>query len=837
MKVKIIPIKSAVVSTVLFAALAAVVPKSQAMDSLTNGVVAYWPMDSFSCTVPDLGPNGFDLKAYSGKAVVPFNGANILLSVGGGPHANVNGHQNGTNAIVTQISQATVIGYIAPVTNATQLPNLSLPPLNLPNWTISFWLKAVQGGGNTGNRMFAIAEVPLGNGPNLLWDLTQNNQGDPNQFGHFRRQNSSIINGLTFLDDNFQGDQLDTTNQHIFDGNWHHVAMVAQTVTNSLPVQIDNSQFINPNINGYATIAWTNNYPLDVISNNAAAQVDTNQFYGVYRSTDLQGPWTLIQNAGNGGTYNDTGVTTNPYAFYQVSKPLIREQTRYLYVDGQLAGWNSAGNDSVEYYLGNGAFQSKPAKTGARFRTNGWFFCDSMMFGGFVRAAGEGGFVNASYSDAGVWNRALSPAEINAFMNDGITNSGVFQPALFSLISAEYPAAAQGDTDKLTWSASKPPADLVLTPGFGDVTAASCGGNGSTNAIISSNTTFTLTTVLGLNNTSGSASVICVSNVAPNWHFIDSFTYLSDGPIVGQGGWLNPPRGPATQTGAQPFEVHTANDGNNVASFDGFFVDPNNVATTGNGGVAGRALGSFASKVGNTNTLFFRFYIDPSATNFDPQFGPLGIAYTIDIQDLGVGDPAFNYGGPGLTITESPDSATTNGPINLTCSSGNTTGITVSPAGYSYVSDPNTGNSNGLAVGKVYSVWIDVVNNFPGVVGGFASGNEQTNACLYSVWLQREDWAARTNLFASITCTNTGGGLMNNTVYPTGYLLSGRNYAVNSQENILLGPSATLNYVQLDMLQATTPQATNGVRFDDFYISKSGVNSTVPVAAGSFVTP
>jgi hypothetical protein len=31
--------------------------------------------------------------------------------------------------------------------------------------------------------------------------------------------------------------------------------------------------------------------------------------------------------------------------------------------------------------------------------------------------------------------------------------------------------------------------------------------------------------------------------------------------------------------------------------------------------------------------------------------------------------------------------------------------------------------------------------------------------------------------------------------------------------------------------------ATNGVRFDDFFISKSGVNSTVPVSAGSFVTP
>jgi len=65
----------------------------------------------------------------------------------------------------------------------SDLTNLSLPPLNLPNWTLSFWLKATNdtASGNVGNRMFCIAESPLGNGPNLLWDLTCNNQGDPNQ--------------------------------------------------------------------------------------------------------------------------------------------------------------------------------------------------------------------------------------------------------------------------------------------------------------------------------------------------------------------------------------------------------------------------------------------------------------------------------------------------------------------------------------------------------------------------------------------------------------------------------------------------------------------------------
>ena len=816
----------------LTAALFAFVLQSKALDSLTNGVVAYWPMDEISGSVltPDLGPNSFDLKPHNNKVPVAFNGANITLSVHGGPHANVNGRQNGTNALVTSIAQSTTLGYIAPVTSATQLPGLTLPPLNLPNWTLSFWVKAANGGGNTGNRMFAITDTPLGNAPNLLWDITQSNQSDQ-QIGHFRRQAGSIINGIQFLDDNGSGDQINTVGQTLWDNNWHNITIIATTITNTFPPIIDVTQFGNP-VNGSVTIIFTNSMPLDNNASNALAQVDTNQFFRILISTNLNGPWAVRANNGNGSSFTDATLT-NDLAFYRVQKPLIREQVRYLYVDGVKVPITPG--DSIEDYLGTGAWQSKPAKTGATFRLNGYFFCDTIMFGGFVRAAGEGGFVNAAFSDAAVWSRALSQAELNAFIQDGITNASVFQAPLFALLSAEYPAAAQGDTVHLTWSASKPPATLTLAPGYGDVTGISNLGIGSSNAVVNSNTVFTLTATRGPDSTNASVSVICVSNVAANWHYIDSFTYLSDGPIAGQGNWANPPRGPATATGAQPFEVHTANDGNKLASFDGFWVDPLGANTTGNGGIAGRGLGTFSSTVGKTNTLFFRFYIDPAATNIDNQFGTGFnlIDFSVGLQDLGIADPAFLYGGPQIRIFQAN---TLGGAVDLQANSGNAN-ILVAPALYSYVTDTNTGDTNGLAVGMVYNVWIDVVNNFPGVAGGFASGGEQTNACLYAVWLQREDWPSRTNLFSSITCTNTGGLTMNGVVYPTGYMLSPRNYAINSQENILLGPSSTLGYTAIYMRQATSPQITNGVRFDDFFISKSGANSTIPVTAGSFVTP
>jgi len=94
---------SAAILAAVIVTLAAFVPQTRALDSLTNGVVAYWPMDTIDGGViaSDKGPNAFDLQPYNSKVPVAFNGANVTLSVGGGPHANVNGQQNGTKCLVT----------------------------------------------------------------------------------------------------------------------------------------------------------------------------------------------------------------------------------------------------------------------------------------------------------------------------------------------------------------------------------------------------------------------------------------------------------------------------------------------------------------------------------------------------------------------------------------------------------------------------------------------------------------------------------------------------------------------------------------------------------------
>jgi len=550
----------------------------------------------------------------------------------------------------------------------------------------------------------------------------------------------------------------------------------------------------------------------------------------------LTSPWTVISGPlatlGNDvpQTYIDN-TATNPAAFYTVIQPDIRLQTRYLYVDGQLQPITPG--DSIDVFQGTGAIQSKPAKTGGQYRLNGWFYADTFIFGGFLRAAGEGGFVNASYSDAAVWSRALSTNELAAYMRDGCTNASALTAALFANLSGQFPAAVQGDQDLLNWQAAKAPATLTLNPGFGSVTAISSQGIGSTNATISSNTVFTLVASRsGLSVTSAPVTVFCVSNVAAGWRYIDSFTYLGDGPIAGQGGWLNPIHGPATATGMGDLEVYTSSGGNNYAGFDGYDA---NATPAGAGAVAGRNLfSSLGVQSGNTNTLFFRFYISPAATNEDPSAGEItGIQIQAGLSDLGILDVAINGGaggGPDFTIIQ-PEGG---GPIDLQAVSAGGNGITTTPGSYSYTNDVVNGNANGLIAGHVYNVWIDVINYYPGVVGGWASGGEQTNAALYAVWLQRDDWASRTNLFSATTCTNSFGGIENGVVYPTGYLLSPRDYSVNNQDNTILGPSANLDY--LFLLQAGTPvfQSTNAVRYDDFFISNAGFNGTVPVTAGAF---
>jgi hypothetical protein len=367
-----------------------------------------------------------------------------------------------------------------------------------------------------------------------------------------------------------------------------------------------------------------------------------------------------------------------------------------------------------------------------------------------------------------------------------------------------------------------------LQPGSINVTANTSSGIGSYSEVITTNITNTLViTRSAVSVTSAPVSVIAVPGVAACWHYIDSFTYLPDGWIDGQGGWANPSAG--VYTGLLHMENYTSSvDGNNYVSFDG---DVGGVA--GNGGLAGRKLGADGINVNGYGTLFFRFYLDPSLNQ--PDNNNLGGLYpdvdcNLGLTDQGLRDPIDFDGlngtpGPGIFIVRHQSG--NGGNIDLQGVDG-PGAMALSPGGYSWLNDTNHNpNTNSLAVGQLYDVWIDFTNGPAEVAGGIGSMGTQTNGCYYRVWLQADGvWPNRTNLFEDITPTNAALGIS----YPQGFLLSGRDLSTN---NGVQPPSELMNTLFLCTSKQISLEDTNMLRFDDFYLSSCGYNATLPVPAKS----
>jgi hypothetical protein len=341
-----------------------------------------------------------------------------------------------------------------------------------------------------------------------------------------------------------------------------------------------------------------------------------------------------------------------------------------------------------------------------------------------------------------------------------------------------------------------------------------------------------------------SQSVIAATGVSAGWHYIDSFTYLSANPsngvaIAGQPSaassiaqWVNPPAGYTLNM--LPAHVYSSSvDSNHYVSFFGQ-VTTGTAVGEGNGALAGRHLNGDSMPLGASNTLFFRFYIDPAVNNADTNQSDQipDVNCNVGLTDKGLRDIGdfdgqnANNTGPAIYIVRATGGV--GGKIDLQAADGSVA-MGLTPANYSYIADTNNGDTNGLEVGKVYSVWIDVQNNNADVQGGLQSGGLQTNGAYYTVWLQREDWAGRTNLFQDITATNSAAGVG----YPTGVFVSDRD---DTTADSVEGPTdQTINALFMAASAAVAPTETNMLRFDDFYLSKSGYNSTAPITAGSLV--
>jgi hypothetical protein len=275
--------------------------------------------------------------------------------------------------------------------------------------------------------------------------------------------------------------------------------------------------------------------------------------------------------------------------------------------------------------------------------------------------------------------------------------------------------------------------------------------------------------------------------VTPGWRIIDNFEFLNPGHIGGQGGWQN-----ALSSIGGPLNPAKVVDTGNGNKFLGF--DAQNI-------LAGKPLNSMTVGLGRTNTLFFRFYIFPEV---DAGSRP-DIEVKLGLTEKGLRDVVDFRGGnngPSIVIFRQGG-----GRIDLQANNG----INAAAGTYSYLTDAvNNPAGNGLESGKVYDAWMDIENRPFDVVGGVQNGGDR-----YSLHIQKQGDPARATLFSN-------------------YLSDRDAVAIDVVLGAAVEPLTHLFFVVDDQ---TPGQATNKLRLDDFFLSRDGVNDTVPVPAGSFLPP
>jgi hypothetical protein len=425
-----------------------------------------------------------------------------------------------------------------------------------------------------------------------------------------------------------------------------------------------------------------------------------------------------------------------------------------------------------------------PAKPEGRWNVN------ATSIGGILRLTAVS-WVTALIDDVAVWKRALTPEEIAEVNANGVPKAFRRKlPLQIRTFAADRPTVVQGDSVVLNWEASAD-ASLTLSPPLMDVTGQSAFGVGGTSLVVNATTMYTLTASRGADVTNRQVTVNALSGVAPGWRVIEHFDLLTPGHIANQGNWqnaLSSISGPHN-----PARVTEALDGSQFLSFDGATV------------LAGNALNSLTIPEGRSSTLFFRFYISP---NIDLPLPGLGTTPFIDI-NLGLTEKGlrdvqdFRGGNNGPSIRISKQ----NGPIDLRSPNG----VNAASGTYSFLADTlNNPTGAGLQPGKIYNVWMDVENRPFDVVGGVQNGGD-----LYSVYLQKEGDATRLTLFQNyrsdrdaVTC-----------------------------DAILGCPIPPLTHLFFCANDQVTPQGTNLVRFDDFFLSTDGFNSTIPLPASSLQDP
>lgn len=475
---------------------------------------------------------------------------------------------------------------------------------------------------------------------------------------------------------------------------------------------------------------------------------------------------------------------------------------------------------------------SNPPPNGfVRWMLNATFKTGSTCFGGFKRGAPTGG--DPWYiDDIAFWNRELTAEEIEFIYTNGLPNIALNTNLIeIKSFSADLAEVASGDWVRLSWEVSG--ATNIYISGVGNVTAL--GPKASTNVTLTGDQTytFTLTAQNGIvADKQASVSVKSFRGVSSDWHLIQRFDGVFSDTQWGidANNWVST-RSAWDGTPFDRWNVVTLNTGgaqNKVlAPRSGYASNPNSpLGFDSRGALAYGKIGPWGVAEGltippnQTNTLFFRFSLREPPPFYDTN----AQSYYYSDMDcvIGITDQNFIrpvYGGLGypgnvgvfISILRNSGGIFDPGhPFDLFAIDFDGTGTANN---FSYVEsvDPV-----GLQTNVNYYVWIDIENyntysNYNAETGQWYT----TNQAVFSVWLMKQGDTTRTQLVSRFR--------------------SNRNYVDYNPVNDF--PVPYLDRVFVSIGDQSTGSAgsyftTNMIVVDDFYLSKNGINGTIPKLFG-----
>ena len=545
--------------------------------------------------------------------------------------------------------------------------------------------------------------------------------------------------------------------------------------------------------------AYTTNAILDNTWHLFTVVIDTNGFVDVY-----------VDGNRDPGIQNGAGGYTNALGEFTVCKPMFVTNTYY----------------TTNLYPKVSPPASNPPPSGyVKWVMNSMFTGGSTAFGGFKRGGVSAG-INCQIDDIAFWNRALTSDEIAFVYTNGLPGIPLTRPLIINNFAASIVEVAKGDVATLAWNvtgASTTPGSITIS-GVGDVTAI--GAIGSVDVPVNGDQLFTLTATNATGTAGKSINVKVFPGVDSNWHLFQRFdgVYADTDNGIATDIYGNRDWNSAISSYAGAFDrwnvVTLTNSGatNKVLSPRTGYV-PNTTSAIGfdsRGALAYANLNSLTVGPNQTRTLFFRFSLhDPESwvqdfgvySDMDAHIGLTDYNWWAGPEGAGPAPAELFSKGPMVNIVR----ATTTGdysqqePFDLRAYDWSGTGTTNT---YSYLASVNAA---GLQTNVNYMLWMDIENHNTGYDTNTSS---TTNMPLYSVYLQKQGDPTRTLLFS---------GFHGN-----------RNYAPPTD----LGPNQATPYLDkffanmgTESILTSVPGAyfeTNMIAIDDIYLSKSGVNSTVP---------